>query len=115
MIQKGDDIIVTPTPIVKSTTQSDIGNANMTSQSPTRPGPNTPTNVKYLANCTISQQPMFLSAILSALQADHLRPLHRNWTDLVTSSLSYLTFGSLTNVVISVIHQVIYINLYICF
>lgn len=46
-----------------STTQ---GNSN----SPTRLGPSTPTNVKYLPNCPISQQPMFLSAVLKALQVN---------------------------------------------
>ncbi|XP_055690996.1 protein dopey-1 homolog isoform X2 [Lutzomyia longipalpis] len=76
------------------------------SQSPTRPAPNTPTNVKYLPNCPVSQQPMFLSAILNALQADHLRHLHKNWTDVVTSSLGCYAFGSLTNIVISVVHQI---------
>lgn len=75
------------------------------SGSPTRLGPHTPTNTKYLPNCLISQQPMFLYAILKALQSDHLRHLHRNWTDLVTSSLNCFTAGSLTNIVISVIHQ----------
>ncbi|XP_059613480.1 protein dopey-1 homolog isoform X2 [Phlebotomus argentipes] len=76
------------------------------SQSPTRPAPSTPTNVKYLPNCPVSQQPMFLSAILNALQADHLRHLHKNWTDVVTSSLGCYVFGSLTNIVISVVHQI---------
>ena len=38
--------------------------------SPTRLGPSTPTNVKYLPNCPISQQPMFLSAVLKALQVN---------------------------------------------
>lgn len=79
---------------------------NPSSQSPTRLSPSTPTIVKYLPNCTISQQPMFLSAILSALQADSLKHLHKNWTDLVTSSLSCFTSGSLTNIVISIVHQI---------
>lgn len=73
--------------------------------SPTRLGPSTPTNVKYLPNCPISQQPMFLSAVLKALQCEQLRPLHGKWNDLITSSLNCFTFGSLTNIVISVIHQ----------
>ncbi|KAH8337030.1 hypothetical protein KR059_012144 [Drosophila kikkawai] len=62
-------------------------------------------NVKYLPNCLISQQPMFLAAVLGALQQERLRHLHRNWTDLVTSSLNCFSFGSLTNIVISVVHQ----------
>uniref|UniRef100_T1PNP3 Uncharacterized protein n=1 Tax=Musca domestica TaxID=7370 RepID=T1PNP3_MUSDO len=63
------------------------------------------TSVKYLPNCVISQQPMFLSAVLSALQDERLQPLHHNWTELVTSSLNCFKFGSLTNIVISVVHQ----------
>lgn len=62
-------------------------------------------NVKYLPNSPISQQPLFLSAVLKALQANHLRHLHQNWTGLITSSLNCFTFGSLTNIVISVVHQ----------
>lgn len=92
---RGDDT-------TKSPAQTETG----LSGSPTRLGPSTPTNVKYLPNCPISQQPMFLSAVLKALQSEHLRHLHRNWTDLVTSSLNCFTFGSLTNIVISVIHQI---------
>lgn len=63
------------------------------------------TNAKYLPNSPISQQPLFLSAVLKALQANHLRHLHQNWTGLITSSLNCFTFGSLTNIVISVVHQ----------
>jgi hypothetical protein len=74
------------------------------SQSPTRVAP--ATSVRYLPNSAISQQPLFLNACLSALQADNLRHLHRNWTDLVTSCLHCFTFGSLTNIVISVVHQI---------
>lgn len=93
---KGDDV---PVGAKSPTTEGGV------SGSPTRLGPSTPTNVKYLPNCPISQQPMFLSAVLKALQSEHLRHLHNKWTDLITSSLNCFTFGSLTNIVISVIHQ----------
>ncbi|KAH8396651.1 hypothetical protein KR215_001784 [Drosophila sulfurigaster] len=73
--------------------------------SPTRLAEGAAANVKYLPNCLISQQPMFLAAVLGALQQERLRHLHRNWTDLVTSSLNCFSFGSLTNIVISVVHQ----------
>lgn len=125
--QKGDDnqrtSIIDNNNVIGSTTASgsaissgninnsnnnnnNIGVSSMTNNnSPTRLGPNTPTNTKYLPNCLISQQPMFLYAVLKALQSDHLRHLHRNWTNLVTSALNCFTFGSLTNIVISTIHQ----------
>ncbi|ALC42553.1 CG15099 [Drosophila busckii] len=73
--------------------------------SPTRLTAGAAANVKYLPNCLMSQQPMFLAAVLGALQQPQLRHLHRNWTDLVTSSLNCFSFGSLTNIVISVVHQ----------
>ncbi|XP_037956792.1 protein dopey-1 homolog [Teleopsis dalmanni] len=63
------------------------------------------TACKYLPNSLINQQPMFLAAVLNALQNNHMRHLHRNWTDLITSSLNCFSFGSLTNIVISVLHQ----------
>lgn len=95
-MQKSDD----------STKSFSIIETNPSSHSPTRASPTTPINVKYLPNCLISQQPMFLSAILSALQSENCKHLHRNWTDLVTSSLGCLNMGSLTNIVISVVHQI---------
>lgn len=116
---KGDDVPVaggkSPSTGATSAAQSAGGPANgapgsaappaANDGSPTRLGPSTPTNVKYLPNCPISQQPMFLSAVLKALQCEQLRPLHSKWNDLITSSLNCFTFGSLTNIVISVIHQ----------
>lgn len=96
MIQKSDD----------ATKNFTVIETNPSSHSPTRPSPMAAINAKYLPNCTISQQPMFLTAVLSALQSESLKHLHRNWTDLVTSSLNCLSFGSLTNIVISVVHQV---------
>lgn len=75
-------------------------------QSPTKAAPNTPTNIKYLNNFNICQQPMFLSAVLNALQTDNLRHLHKNWTDNIVASLGCFVGGSLTNIVISVVHQI---------
>ncbi|KAH0955706.1 hypothetical protein HN011_002395 [Eciton burchellii] len=73
--------------------------------SPTRIIPNLIGNsLKYIAGAAISQQPMFLASILSALQLDHMRHLHQHWTTLVTSSLPFMG-SSLTSVVTSVIHQ----------
>lgn len=40
------------------------------------------------------------------MQTDKLRHLHINWTNMITSSLNCLSSNSLTNVVISVIHQI---------
>ncbi|XP_055387481.1 protein dopey-1 homolog isoform X2 [Condylostylus longicornis] len=88
-----------------NTTNSGSNLNNGGSNSPTKMTSNTAVNVKYLPNSLISQQPMFLSAVLSALQSEQLRHLHRNWNDLVTSSLNCFSFGSLTNIVISVVHQ----------
>lgn len=88
--------------IATSNDQTDSGSISPTRLSSTE---SQLTSVKYLPNCVISQQPMFLSAILSALQDERLQPLHHNWTELVTSSLNCFKFGSLTNIVISVVHQ----------
>ncbi|KAJ9601413.1 hypothetical protein L9F63_000437, partial [Diploptera punctata] len=60
--------------------------------------------LKYNAGHLIPQQPMFLSAILSALKQDHMRHLHQHWTTLVTSALPYMG-TSLTHVVMSVVNQ----------
>ncbi|KDR16353.1 protein dopey-1 homolog isoform X2 [Zootermopsis nevadensis] len=59
---------------------------------------------KYIAGHVIPQQPMFLAAILSALQQDHTRHLHQHWTTLVTSALPFMA-QSLTHVVMSVVNQ----------
>jgi hypothetical protein len=78
------------------------------SQSPTRPKPIsilTGNNIKYVHNLTISQQPMFLSAILSALQSESLKHLHKNWTELVTSTLNCYSPDSLSHIVVSIMHQ----------
>ncbi|XP_063699183.1 protein dopey-1 homolog [Culicoides brevitarsis] len=77
----------------------------MNSGSPTRLLVNIPTNAKYLQNYTIPQQPMFMAALISALQSDYLRGLHKNWTSLITTCLNCYTGGSLTNIVINVVHQ----------
>lgn len=81
--------------------------SSIMSQSPTRTNPITSTSgsIKYIASLTISQQPMFLTAILSALQSDSLKHLHKNWTELVTSSLNCFSPDGLSNIVVSVMHQ----------
>lgn len=60
--------------------------------------------LKYIAGHVIPQQPMFLAAVLSALQQDHMRHLHQHWTTLVTSALPFMV-QSLTHVVMSVVNQ----------
>lgn len=77
----------------------------MSAGSPTRLLVNIPTNAKYLQNYTIPQQPMFMASVISALQSEHLRSLHKNWTSLITTCLNCYTGGSLTNIVINVVHQ----------
>lgn len=79
----------------------------MLSQSPTKPRPITRTsnNVKYIHNMTITQQPMFLTSILNALAAENLKHLHKNWTELVTSTLNYVSYESLSNIIVSITHQ----------
>lgn len=81
--------------------------SSMMSQSPTRPNPITSTSgsIKYIANLTISQQPMFLTSVLNALQSESLKHLHKNWTELVTSSLNCFSPDGLSNIVVSVLHQ----------
>lgn len=81
--------------------------SSIMSQSPTRPHPITHSSVrtKYIANLTISQQPMFLTSVLNALQSENLKHLHKNWTELVTSSLNCFSSDGLSNIVVSVMHQ----------
>ncbi|CRK96401.1 CLUMA_CG009818, isoform A [Clunio marinus] len=102
IVQKGDDGIKEATIPRLSASLSSI-----MSQSPTRPNPITSTSgsIKYIANLTISQQPMFLTAILNALQSENLKHLHKNWTELVTSSLNCFSPDGLSNIVVSVMHQ----------
>lgn len=78
----------------------------MAAGSPTRLLVDIPTNAKYLPNYTIPQQPMFMAALISALQSEHLRSVHKNWTNVITTCLYCYTGGSLTNIVINVVHQV---------
>ncbi|XP_058457141.1 protein dopey-1 homolog isoform X2 [Malaya genurostris] len=77
----------------------------LSSNSPTRPAPENKRVYKYIPNQLVSQQPMFLSAVLSALQSEKLKYIHKNWTDMVTSCLTCLPLNNLTNIVISIIHQ----------
>ncbi|XP_053683170.1 protein dopey-1 homolog isoform X2 [Sabethes cyaneus] len=77
----------------------------LSSNSPTRPAPENKRIYKYIPNQLVSQQPMFLSAVLSALQSERLKHIHKNWTDMITSCLTCLPLNNLTNIVISIIHQ----------
>ena len=103
IVQKGDDSGSRDSVIPKLNSSL----SSIMSQSPTRPNPiiHTSGSIKYIANLTISQQPMFLTAILNALQSENLKHLHKNWTDLVTSSLNCFSVDGLSNIVISVMHQ----------
>lgn len=73
--------------------------------SPTRLMTNVPTNAKYLSNYTVPQQPMFMAAVINALQSESLKFLHKSWTSAITTCLYCFTGGSLTNIVINVVHQ----------
>ncbi|XP_021695871.1 protein dopey-1 homolog isoform X2 [Aedes aegypti] len=77
----------------------------LSSNSPTRPAPENKRIYKYIPNQLVSQQPMFLSAVLSALHSEKLKHIHKNWTDMITSCLTCLPLNNLTNIVISIIHQ----------
>ncbi|XP_035794385.1 protein dopey-1 homolog isoform X1 [Anopheles albimanus] len=82
-----------------------VGAAASSSSSPTKVAPETKRTYRYIPNQLIAQQPMFLSTILSALACERLQHVHKNWTDMVTACLTCLPPSSLTNIVISVIHQ----------
>lgn len=77
----------------------------VSSNSPTRPAPENKRIYKYIPNQLVSQQPMFLSAVLYALNSEKLKHIHKNWTDMITSCLTCLPLNNLTNIVISIIHQ----------
>ncbi|XP_039442383.1 protein dopey-1 homolog isoform X1 [Culex pipiens pallens] len=77
----------------------------LSSNSPTRPAPENKRIYKYIPNQLVSQQPMFLSSMLSALASEKLKHIHKNWTDMITSCLTCLPLNNLTNIVISIIHQ----------
>ncbi|XP_065092922.1 protein dopey-1 homolog isoform X2 [Ochlerotatus camptorhynchus] len=77
----------------------------LSSNSPTRPVPENKRIYKYIPNQLVSQQPMFLSAVLYALNSEKLKHIHKNWTDMITSCLTCLPLNNLTNIVISIIHQ----------
>uniref|UniRef100_A0A182LV20 Uncharacterized protein n=1 Tax=Anopheles culicifacies TaxID=139723 RepID=A0A182LV20_9DIPT len=88
-----------------STTSGKSGAATSSSASPTKVAPETKRTYRYTPNLLLAQQPMFLSTILSALACDRLQHVHKNWTDMITACLTCLPPGNLTNIVISVIHQ----------
>lgn len=104
IVQKGDELNQR-----ESAAMSRLSStlSSMMSQSPTRPNPITGSSgsVKYIAHLSISQQPMFLTSVLNALQSDNLKHLHKNWTELVTSSLNCFEPEGLSNIVVSVMHQ----------
>ncbi|XP_072162239.1 protein DOP1 homolog isoform X2 [Bemisia tabaci] len=65
----------------------------------------TPNEIRYISGKPIPQQPMFISAIMKALEPNGLlRHMHQHWTSLVTCSLPYLG-KSLTRIITSVIKQ----------
>lgn len=101
IVQKGDEARESGISRITSSLSS------IMSQSPTRPNPitNSSGSTKYIANLTISQQPMFLTSVLNALQSENLKHLHKNWTELVTSSLNCFSSDGLSNIVVSVMHQ----------
>lgn len=107
IVQKGDESVTKDS---SQNSRSYIPSlSSLISQSPTRAHPiggGTPNSIKFIANLTISQQPMFLTSILSALNSEHLKHMHRNWTELVTSSLKCLSSESRSNIVVSVMHQI---------
>ncbi|XP_053663018.1 protein dopey-1 homolog [Anopheles marshallii] len=88
-----------------STASGKSGVATSSSASPTKVAPETKRTYRYTPNLLLAQQPMFLSTILSALACDRLQHVHKNWTDMITACLTCLPPGNLTNIVISVIHQ----------
>lgn len=61
-------------------------------------------HLTYTPAILIPQQPMFLTAVLSALRHQNMKCLHQNWTNMVTASLPY--FGeSLKQISLSVLQQ----------
>lgn len=106
IVQKGDESIVRDAGQAMKPISHLI--SSIISQSPTRAHPIATgnTNTKFIANQTISQQPMFLTAILSALHSENLKHVHRNWTELVTSSLKCFSPECRSNIVVSVMHQI---------
>lgn len=87
-------------------TGSRSGSSTVTSTaSPTKVAPETRRTYRYTPNQLLAQQPMFLSTVLSALACDRLQNVHKNWTDMITACLTCLPPANLTNIVISVIHQ----------
>lgn len=62
-------------------------------------------HLTYTPAIVIPEQPLFLSAINSALRHQNMKCLHQNWTCMITSSLPY--FGrNLKQISISVLSQI---------
>nr|XP_049463032.1 protein dopey-1 homolog isoform X1 [Anopheles coluzzii] len=113
-LQRADGVEGAPTTGASGTTSvggsstaaaSKSGTTTNSSASPTKVAPETKRTYRYAPNLLLAQQPMFLSTILSALACDRLQHVHKNWTDMITACLTCLPPGNLTNIVISVIHQ----------
>lgn len=62
-------------------------------------------SLKYCPNVVIPSQPMFLSAVQTALQQTCKASLHANWLELVKASLPYAG-RSLTRIVVCVVGQI---------
>ena len=68
----------------------EVGKAGAQAGAPPTLGHPAPPTLKYQPELPLCAQPMFLTAVLSALRQSALRPLHRQWTGLVAACLPAL-------------------------